>query len=210
MAITHATQTSQPNDPSKDVSADAWNAAHVGSGLPSQWTDGGDGDVIATTDDANKVPFTIQQPTGATFDGTDAFVIFGEGLDPDGNPQLIEIDYEGGIVIFGRAGTNPQLLIQEGTLTESVSVGGQGIGLVAKAGTTEPEAFWVNDFATGARPIALLKNGAILFSGAVQADGDIANGACYMYFDSTNGAAKVKFKGKSANGTVVTGSLNLT
>jgi hypothetical protein len=31
MAITHATQTAQPNDPSKDVSADAWNAPHAGA-----------------------------------------------------------------------------------------------------------------------------------------------------------------------------------
>jgi hypothetical protein len=189
---------------------DANGADGGGAGLPSQWTDGGAGDVTATSDDPATLPFTIQQPTGAYNEGVDAFLIIGEDLDPDGNAQLFEVGADGGIAIFGRAGNNPQVYVQEGDLGEYVSFGGQGIGLTAKAGTAEPEAFWVGDFATGARPVALLKTGAVMFSGVVPADGDIPTGNCFMYFDSTNGAAKINFKGKTANGTVVTGSLNLT
>lgn len=45
---------------------------------------------------------------------------------------------------------------------------------------------------------------------AAPADGDIQSGQCFMFFDSSNGAAKVKFKGKSADGTVVAGEVALT
>ena len=31
--ITHSTQTAQPNDPTKDVSADAWNEPHTGTAM---------------------------------------------------------------------------------------------------------------------------------------------------------------------------------
>jgi uncharacterized OB-fold protein len=183
-----------------------------GGGLPSQWSDGGDGDVTATTDDPTKVPFTIQQPTGAgpNGQGTDVFAIIGEDLDPDANPGLFLVGADGGVTIFGRAGNNPQVYVQEGDLGEYISFGGQGIGLSTRAATTEPEAIWVSSLDTGERPTALMKDGTVRFSGAAPADAYVHNGICFMYFDSTNGAAKIKFKGKTANGTVVTGSLNLT
>lgn len=42
------------------------------------------------------------------------------------------------------------------------------------------------------------------------ADGDLAAGECAFWFDQTNGAAKLMIKGKSANGTVVTGQVALS
>lgn len=44
---------------------------------------------------------------------------------------------------------------------------------------------------------------------AAPADGDLAANDLAIWFDSTNGAAKAKFKGKSANGTVVAGEVAL-
>lgn len=41
------------------------------------------------------------------------------------------------------------------------------------------------------------------------ADADIVAGQFFIYWDSTNGASKLKIKGKSANGTVVTGEVAL-
>jgi hypothetical protein len=41
------------------------------------------------------------------------------------------------------------------------------------------------------------------------ADADVATGEAQLWFDSTNGAAKLMCKAKSANGTVVTGQLAL-
>ena len=42
------------------------------------------------------------------------------------------------------------------------------------------------------------------------ANADIANSECFFWFDATNGAAKAMFKGKTANGTVVSGSVALS
>ncbi len=42
------------------------------------------------------------------------------------------------------------------------------------------------------------------------ADGTLVAGQCATWFDQTNGAGKVMFKGKTANGTVATGSVSLT
>jgi hypothetical protein len=44
---------------------------------------------------------------------------------------------------------------------------------------------------------------------AVPADADLAAGEAAVWFDSTNGASKLMVKAKSANGTVVTGSVTL-
>lgn len=43
---------------------------------------------------------------------------------------------------------------------------------------------------------------------AAPADSALVAGECALWFDSTNGAAKVMFKGKQADGTVVTGALS--
>jgi hypothetical protein len=42
------------------------------------------------------------------------------------------------------------------------------------------------------------------------ADGDLTSGEVALYFDSTNGAAKLKIKAKQADGTVRTGEVALT
>lgn len=51
--------------------------------------------------------------------------------------------------------------------------------------------------------------GAISTKGTEPADGDINNGECSWWFDSSNGAAKVMFKGKTADGTVVEASIDM-
>ncbi|MFO0821527.1 MAG: hypothetical protein U0792_00020, partial [Gemmataceae bacterium] len=42
------------------------------------------------------------------------------------------------------------------------------------------------------------------------ADAELSNSEVAFWFDSTNGAARFNIKGKSANGTVVTGQVALT
>lgn len=49
-----------------------------------------------------------------------------------------------------------------------------------------------------------------LKTAALPADGSINAGECAMIFDDTNLAAKVQWKGKTADGTVVTGEVSLT
>lgn len=50
----------------------------------------------------------------------------------------------------------------------------------------------------------------VMFGTTAPTDGAIAANQLYLWFDATNGAAKVKFKGKSSNGTVVAGEVALT
>jgi hypothetical protein len=44
---------------------------------------------------------------------------------------------------------------------------------------------------------------------AVPADADLSAGDAAVWYDQTNGAAKLMVKAKTANGTVVTGSVTL-
>ena len=50
----------------------------------------------------------------------------------------------------------------------------------------------------------------VVIQTAAPADADISNSTVALWFDATNGSAKIKFKGKSANGTVVVGEVALT
>lgn len=81
------------------------------------------------------------------------------------------------------------------------------ISLTARAG---------NNFASvlldGATQAVLLWSSAVIhrFANAAPPDELIANGGFALWLDATNGAAKLMVKAKSADGTVVTGSLNLS
>lgn len=57
----------------------------------------------------------------------------------------------------------------------------------------------------------VLNDGApITAAHSATADGTLLAGQMEIWFDQTNGAAKLMIKGKTANGSVVTGSVNLT
>jgi hypothetical protein len=87
------------------------------------------------------------------------------------------------------------------------------------AGTPSTQAFG-DAAATGSGPAAAMTDhkhampgdGGLLVNRthSAPADGDLVAGDLRTWFDQTNGAAKVMWKGKTADGTVVTGSLNLT
>ena len=53
-------------------------------------------------------------------------------------------------------------------------------------------------------------NYLLIANNSAPADGDLAAGQVAIWFDSTNGAAKLRIKGKSANGTVVAGEVALS
>lgn len=53
-------------------------------------------------------------------------------------------------------------------------------------------------------------NGLFNLKNDAPADADLAAGECCWWYDKTDGAAKVMFKAKTNNGTVVTGSLPLS
>lgn len=66
----------------------------------------------------------------------------------------------------------------------------------------------VTDGSTGAGDLAA--RALFVSKNAAPADAELAAGQLALWFDSTNGAARLMLKGKSANGTVVTGNVTLT
>ena len=59
-------------------------------------------------------------------------------------------------------------------------------------------------------PLPSLSGAALVQAHAAPADGTLAAGDCYLWFDQTNGAGKLMVKAKTADGTVATGSVALT
>ena len=204
-----------------------------GSGLPSQWTDGGNGDITATTDDTS-TPLTVTG-TGdvalAVTEGTDGSgVVVGDYAiaHAAGTPSQIATaisatDSYYAILVWNEDRGDGLLAVQA---TEFSFVGddggcafslidGQGNG-ISMASTQGPSA--AMSLALDGVELMRLKPvrvqiGDVPFvitSHTLPADGDLNPGEVASAFDQTNGAAKMLFKGKSANGTVVTGSVNLT
>lgn len=91
-----------------------------------------------------------------------------------------------------------------------IDVTGVGsISLNAKGDTND--VFYFTSGALFTLVLRMLASGALILGGiTAPADGDLAASQLGVYFDDTNGASKVRFKGKSADGTVVTGNVALT
>ena len=63
---------------------------------------------------------------------------------------------------------------------------------------------------SGTIQATLLSGAALITTAAVPADGSLAASQMRLWLDPTNGAGKLMIKAKTADGTVVTGSVNLT
>lgn len=162
------------------------------------------------------------------------------GPESDGQEQVIAVIYgqrgenDYGRVVIGVNKTPDNIVIMSG----GNDFGGIGFGL-AQGAFDDPQA-GIHTFPPGATPstksaaqfhgadaqtahIVQIKSQAdvllsafnhsglpLIVSSSAPADGDLLAGECIQYYDSTNGAAKVRWKAKSADGTVVTGSTNLT
>jgi hypothetical protein len=99
----------------------------------------------------------------------------------------------------GTPATPGALTFQKGSSTYMTILNGGNVGI----GTASPgKKLDVNGYLRGLGIFNTLNS--------APADGDLAPGECALWFDKTDGAGKVMFKGKSANGTVVTGSLSLS
>lgn len=137
--------------------------------------------------------------------------------DDDGRTNVVEWLPTGQLEINASSGGDAAaIVVRSGDTNELVRFQAQSVAIEANLNTTmEPEAFYVNKaigggFGTLPDPtISMYKRGMFKFSGSTPADGDVATASCFMYFDSTNGAAKVKWKGKTLDGTVVTGEVAL-
>jgi hypothetical protein len=185
-----------------------------GSGLPEQWTDGGNGDVTATVDDPTKTPFTIDGDVGQS----EALLVLNE--DDDGS------NYNDVLVIVGDKGgldeSNIFSIDSAGQVfITTKDVGATGLDITTASGAA---AFGAHILVVTSDPVAPgtlldveasgkfsvgnagLPNGLLLHGPhAAPTDGEINfSGDIVFWFDQTNGAPALNLKAKQANGTVVT------
>jgi hypothetical protein len=102
-----------------------------------------------------------------------------------------------------------------GYTTQNDADYGIAIGYQAHAAGANSIALGKNATANNANQCNIGGTGSdavcLIFAGTTApADNDLAAGQFALYWDSSNGASKLKIKGKSANGTVVTGSVSLS
>lgn len=106
---------------------------------------------------------------------------------PTGNPGV------DGLLTFTGTGAPDNALGVEGDYYLDIAAGSL---YGPKGASTWPDAIYVTGVRTNLN--------------AAPADGTLSAGDLVMWFDETDGAGKAMFKGKTANGTVVTGSVALT
>lgn len=183
--------------------------------------------------DADGVLHTIQD------DGTDAAMgggSFNGGTITD--PLTIEDAGTNGLRVKladdEDSGVKAEVVDNDGVVDAAVRVLGKngGTGQISVSGQTENgESATLNDYgglalftADGRKGIEawdgpgnVLRFGLLPTAGqvvigvtTVPPDGDLSAGQVALWFDDTDGTAKLRIKGKSANGTVVTGAVNLT
>jgi hypothetical protein len=167
-----------------------------GGGLPSQWTVGSDGSLTITISDAAGV---LKLFRGSGAGGR----IEGGVVDSGGGVE------EANLAISGVGGGSSFVTVSNGSAAGTAStIDGEGhIDVFTKTGVNAFEAW---DDAGNTLRYALLKAGQpMLGVNAAPADADLAANQCALWFDPTNGAAKLMVKAKQADGTVKTASVAL-
>lgn len=152
-------------------------------------------------------------PAGTPFNGgtiTDGLVIA-----PVTDTLTLELD--------AVAGQTADVLDVNGLNGGAVTINHDGVLSINQPSTTLP-VIAVNqrsgntgellDFSQNFAPFATLlrvqQDGALgVQLHAAPADANVATGECVVWFDQTNGAAKLMLKGKTANGTVVAAAIAL-
>lgn len=79
----------------------------------------------------------------------------------------------------------------------------------AASSQTANQTEWQNSGGTVGLAVSKA-NYLLIANNSAPADGDIAPGQCFEWFDATNGAARRCWKGKTADGTVVSGEVALS
>lgn len=116
-----------------------------------------------------------------------------QAVDPTG-ALLFNVAPTGGVQIFMQTGSSST------PLTVQAQDGASYPLYIAPTGEV-----WLGNFAAKVDAAGRYSTSAH----SAPADGDIADGEMTIWFDQTNGAAKLKIKAKQANGTVVTGEVAL-
>lgn len=124
-------------------------------------------------------------------------------------------DDSGDVRISGFLDPEPAGTFNGGTITEALyvvppSTTATAVNVEVISGSLQFNAIDVYDHATGDDLFRVFKEGApVTAQHVAPADGDLSSGEVALWFDQTNGAAKLMVKGKSANGTVVSAAIAL-
>jgi len=103
-------------------------------------------------------------------------------------------------------GDSLQLLQSIDNPSRAVALGtGFGVAVTSDAGVLE-----LDNESGGRQFIASGSMGVVFAVHAAPSSGDLNAGECALWFDQTNGAAKLMIKAKTADGTVVTGNVPLS
>lgn len=137
-------------------------------------------------------------------DGTNIAPVILGGIDSDGNVRPILVDLDG--TVQTTAAMTP-------TLAAVLAIGADANGVEITNGATPlaSSSLATKGYVDTGDAVAIDSDGYFHTSKvAAPADGSLSAGEVKLWFDDTNGAAKLMIKGKSADGTVVTGSVTLT
>lgn len=161
--------------------------------------------------------WTVADNGGLTVNGSDSPVIMSTKVasDPSASVECSVIDNgattDAAVSAVGFGGSaSTQLYASNGSAEgTSVAINGEGwIALFTKAGKRALE-LW-DDVGNTLLGGTTVTGAPMIGVTAAPADGDLAAGQVSLWFDDTDGAAKLMIKGKSANGTVVVGEVPLT
>jgi hypothetical protein len=128
-------------------------------------------------------------------------------LEDENGRRVYEFDAYGDFNLRGSAGMGPSAIFLRSADHPNALV---QIFSGSEDHTQGPLMYRNGDVKAGFPLFRIVGKGAVMFgANAAPIDGEINAGECGVWFDDTDGAAKLMFKGKSANGTIVTGEVAL-
>lgn len=176
--------------------------SQFGGSLPAEWTVTSGALATAPTDDTVAALLEVTAPTGFEDNSSDG--------------QLMRLVAEDGTVV-GYVDTYGDILFAAPTGQGDPNLVLSSVDNPTHTVNLRPGASLIRGTAAnlsildGMAGVAIGTTGVrIKLVNAAPADGTIVAGEVVLWFDSTNGAAALGIKGKSANGTVVSGSVPLT
>lgn len=176
-----------------------------GTGLPTGWTqDATTGQVVALATTAAGTPLIVRGRTG-------------QGIS-DGAQLLLVENVDGDDIVYADSGGSVQL----GTVNSAAGEIACFLPVRIDTGAVAKIGLLVNaENGQTADLVQILDHTPAILSrfnkagyfmtrkAAAPADADLATGELAFWFDPANGAAKLMLKGKQADGTVKTGSVNV-
>lgn len=115
-------------------------------------------------------------------------------------------DFDGGVHVVG--GIDAAGIASTGTIAFAAPA--DSLGITSKAFASQTHDLFETLTSAGAITSRFNKDGYFMTRKvAAPSDGDLVASELVIWLDDTNGAGKVKFKAKTADGTVVTASINL-